>query len=197
MIKSELRKIYLEKQKSLSDAERNEKSRKIADGFFGNFNLENIRFLHLFLSIEINKEIKTSLIYKRLWQEFPEITTLTSRVNFQTMRLENLKFDSVTKLFKNKWRIAEPRTGNFVEIEKIDAVLVPLLCFDERGFRVGYGKGFYDKFLSECRTDCLKIGLSYFAPTAEITDAADFDVRMDFCLTPEKTWKWKREKVKR
>ena len=190
MIKSEFRKIYLQKQKSLSDGERNEKSRKIADKFFGNFNLENIRFLHLFLSIAINKEIKTSLIYKRLWQEFPEITTLTSRVNFQTMTLESLKFDSGTKLFKNKWRIAEPGAGNFVEMEKIDAVLVPLLCFDERGFRVGYGKGFYDKFLSECRADCLKIGLSYFAPVAQISDAQAFDVKMDFCITPEKVWKF-------
>jgi len=197
MIKSELRKIYLEKQKSLSDVERNEKSLKLANRFFENFNLADISFLHVFLPIEKNREIETFLIYKRLWQNFPEITTIASRVNFQLMTLENLKFTKDTKLVRNRWHIFEPMEEELIEIEKIDAVLVPLLCFDERGFRVGYGKGFYDKFLSECRTDCLKIGLSYFAPTAEITDAADFDVRMDFCLTPEKTWKWKREKVKR
>jgi 5-formyltetrahydrofolate cyclo-ligase len=190
MTKARLRKIYLQKQKFLSDEERNEKSQKIAGGFFGNFDLENIRFLHLFLSIAINKEIKTSFIYKRLWKEFPEITTVTSRVNFQTMTLESLKFDSITKLLKNKWRIAEPGAGNFVQTEKIDVCLVPLLCFDERGFRVGYGKGFYDKFLSQCRTDCLKIGLSYFAPVTEISDAADFDIRLDFCITPEKVWEF-------
>lgn len=185
MTKSELRKIYLAKQKSLSETERNEMSRKIADRFFENFNLSNVSFLHLFLSLEINREIKTSFIYKQLWQDFPEITTLTSRVNFQTMTLDTLKFNSVTELLKNKWRIAEPTSGDSVEIEKIDVVLVPLLCFDRRGFRVGYGKGFYDKFLSRCRTDCLKIGLSYFAPVKEISDAQDFDMRLDFCVTPE------------
>lgn len=188
MIKSELRTIHLQKQKSIPDKERDEMSRIIADGFFENFDLKNIRFLHLFLSLALNNEIKTDFIYKRLWREFPEITTVTSRVDFQTMTLEHLTFDSVAKLFKNKWRIAEPEGRNFVEAQKIDVVLVPLLCFDERGFRVGYGKGFYDKFLSECRPDCLKIGLSYFAPVTEISDAAHFDVRLDSCITPDIIW---------
>ncbi len=190
MIKSELRKIYLEKQKSLSDAERKEKSLQIADEFFENFNLESIRFLHVFLAIEKNKEIETSFIYKRLWRDFPRITTLASRVDFQTMTLENLKFTRDTKLVANRWQILEPATSEVIEIERIDAVLVPLLCFDERGFRVGYGMGFYDRFLSGCRTNCLKIGLTYFAPIAEISDAQNFDVRLDFCITPKKIWKF-------
>jgi 5-formyltetrahydrofolate cyclo-ligase len=80
-----------------------------------------------------------------------------------------------------------------IEIEKIDAIIVPLLCFDARGFRVGYGKGFYDKFLSECRTDCLKIGFSYFAPVAEISDAQDFDVKLDYCITPEEIFDWRKQ----
>lgn len=190
MTKSELRKIYLEKQKSLSDVERKEKSLRIADEFFENFNLENVCFLHVFLAIEKNEEIDTSFIYKRLWRNFPEITTFVSRVDFQTMTLENLKFTVDTKLVANKWQILEPAASDAIEIERIDMVLVPLLCFDERGFRVGYGKGFYDRLLKECRTDCRKIGLSYFAPTTEISDAQNFDVRLDFCITPKKIWKF-------
>ncbi len=185
MTKSELRKIYLERQKSLSVAERNENSRKIAERFFKNYNLDNIRFLHIFLAMEKNKEVETSFISKRLWRDFPEITTIVSRVNFQTMTLDNLKFTPETNLVQNKWHIFEPTQSELIEIEKIDAVLVPLLCFDKRGFRVGYGKGFYDKFLSECRADCLKIGLSYFAPVEEIADTQDYDVRLDFCVTSE------------
>lgn len=185
MVKSELRKLYLEKQRSLSSAERNEKSRKIADGFFENFNLENVRFLHVFLAIERNKEIETSFIYQRLWSDFSQIKTVVSRIDFPTMTLESLKFAPDVKLVQNRWRIFEPTESEPVEIERIDLVLIPLLCFDERGFRVGYGKGFYDKFLSECRADCMKIGLSYFAPVEEISDAQEFDVRLDFCITPE------------
>ena len=190
MTKVRLRKIYLEKQKSLSDAERNERSRKIASVFFKSFNLENIRFLHVFLPIEKNREIETAFIFKRLWKNYPAITTIAPRVNFQVMTLENLKFSAETKLVPNRWHIFEPTESELIEIEKNDVVLVPLLAFDERGFRVGYGMGFYDKFLSQCRTDCIKIGVSYFAPTAEITDAAAFDVQLDFCITPEKVWKF-------
>jgi len=197
MTKSGLRKIYLDKQKSLSDWERNEKSRRIADRFFENFDLENIRFLHVFLAIEKNREVETSFIYKRLWRDFPEITTVVSRVDFQTMTLENLPFTAETRLVCNRWHIFEPTDGELIEIEKIDAVLVPLLCFDERGFRVGYGKGFYDKFLSECREDCLKIGLSYFAPVAEIADAQSFDVKLDCCITPEEIFTTETQRTQR
>ena len=185
MTKSELRKIYLEKQKSLSDSDRRNKSREIADSFFDNFDLKTVHFLHIFLAIEKNKEIETQFIYERLWRDFPEVTTVVSRVDFQTMTLENLRFAADTKLIRNRWRIFEPAESEAVKLERIDAVLIPLLCFDNQGFRVGYGKGFYDKFLSECRTDCLKIGLSYFAPVEETFDAQNFDVRLDFCITPE------------
>lgn len=190
MLKSELRKIYLAKQKSLSDAERESKSRQIAERFFENFDLRRTSFLHVFLPIEKNREIRTEFIYRRLWREFSDVTTIVSRVDFQKMTLENLRFASDTELVQNRWHIAEPTHDERIEIEKIDSVLVPLLCVDERGFRVGYGKGFYDKFLSECRPDCLKIGLSYFAPVVKISDAQPFDVRLDFCLTPEKLEKF-------
>ncbi len=191
MTKSALRKIYLAKQKSLSDTEREEKSRQIAARFFEKFDLANVKFLHVFLSIEKNNEIETSFIFKRLWNDFPQMTTVVSRVDFETMTLENLRFNLDTKLVKNRWHISEPTTSELVEIERLDAVLIPLLCFDKKGFRVGYGKGFYDKFLSECRKDCLKIGLSFFPPIAEISDAQDFDIKLDFCITPEKVMKGK------
>ncbi len=190
MLKSELRKIYLTKQRLLSDEERGEKSLKIANSFFAKFGLESVNFLHVFLPIEKNREIETNTIISTLWRDFPKITTIVSRVDFETMTLENLKYNSQTELVKNKWHIDEPTGAELVEIEKIDVVLVPLLAFDKKGFRAGYGKGFYDKFLSECREDVRKIGLSYFAPIAEISDVNEFDVKLDFCVTPEKIWKF-------
>ena len=193
MTKSELRKIYLEKQKSLSGFERNEQSRRIAAGFFECCGLENIRRLHVFLAIEVNGEVETSFIYQRLWSDFPAITTVAPRVDLQTMTLASVRFTSQTKLAANKWRIFEPTENDLVEVEKIDAVLVPLLCFDQRGFRVGYGGGFYDKFLKDCRSDCLKIGLSYYAPVKEISDAQAFDAKLDLCITPQRVYSWQKQ----
>ena len=66
-------------------------------------------------------------------------------------------------------------------------VLVPGVCFDQTGHRVGYGKGFYDRFLKTCRPGCLKVGLSYFEPVDPIDDVHDGDVRLDFIVTPELT----------
>jgi 5-formyltetrahydrofolate cyclo-ligase len=69
-------------------------------------------------------------------------------------------------------------------------ILLPLLAFDEKGYRVGYGKGFYDRYLSRCRLDILKVGLSMEAPMAEIGDTDAYDMRMDYCVTPEKVWEF-------
>ena len=185
MLKAELRKIYLARQKSLSPEERNEKSRQIADRFFQNFDLNKIRFLHCFLPIARYNEIDTKQIFERIWREFPEIETLVPRVDFHANEIENLRFTFETELVQNQWDIHEPLHDKLIKAEEIDLVLIPLLCFDRKGFRVGYGKGFYDRFLKNCRADCLKIGLSYFAPVGEISDAQDFDVKLDFCVTPD------------
>ncbi len=191
MIKSELRKIYLAKRKNLSPIERNQKSEQISNNFFQAFDLSKIRFLHCFVPIEKFNEVDTNLIFQRIWREFLRLKTIAPRVNFQTHEIENVKFTRNTALVKNAWQISEPTENELVESKEIDLVLAPLLCFDERGFRVGYGKGFYDKFLKNCRKDCLKIGLSFFASVEEITDAQDFDVRLDFCITTQEVIKTK------
>ena len=189
MNKSELRKIYLERRKNLSSFDGKQKSKQIADGFFNHFDLNNVRFLHCFTAIEKFNEIDTTFIFTRIWQEFPNIQTLVPRVNFEISEIENVKFTAETKLAQNIWQINEPEIGLNVEPKEIDIIIVPLICFDEKGFRVGYGKGFYDKLLKNCRSDCLKIGLSYFAPIEKISDVENFDVKLDFCVMPEKVWK--------
>ncbi len=67
-------------------------------------------------------------------------------------------------------------------------VFVPLLAFDEKGHRVGYGKGFYDKFLSECKPEVLKIGLSFFESETLISDVLTTDIQLDLCVTPSKIY---------
>lgn len=190
MLKADLRKIYLAKQNQLSPSERLQKSKQVSESFFHNFSLETAQIIHLFLSIEKNKEIETKFFYERIWQDFPHIKTVVPRVNKKIDELESLEFDYETKLGLSSWQILEP-IGNFlINANQIDIVLVPLLCYDQKGFRVGYGKGYYDKFFNHCRSDCLKIGLSYFPPIEEIFDINEFDVTLDHCITPNKVWKF-------
>jgi 5-formyltetrahydrofolate cyclo-ligase len=190
MEKSELRKIYLEKRKLLETEEVKEKSLQVAELFFQKFDLKKIDFFHGFLPIERFSEFDTRLIFHRIWFEFSHIETLVPRVNFERDELENLKFTPVTELIQNAWMIHEPSHNELVESEKIDLVLVPLLAFDREGHRVGYGKGFYDKFLKNCRADCLKVGLSHFPPVENIADKNEFDVKLDYCLTPDEMYKF-------
>ncbi len=166
MDKSTLRKDYLFLRKSLYKNDRESRDSVIAERLFDDFDLSDISFLHLFLSIEKFAEVRTLPIVVRLWRDFPEISTVVPRVNSEKLSLEHLRYDKNANLAQNSWGILEPAGDDFVEIEKFDLVLIPLLAFDRQGFRVGYGKGYYDKFLCQCRDDCLKIGLSYFPPVA-------------------------------
>lgn len=194
MTKSELRKIYLARQRSLSPSERESKSRDIAELFFQNTDLINTRFLHCFIAIQKFNEIDTSFIFDRLWTGFPQITTAVPRVIIETGETENLVFRPDTELVQNSWQIYEPAHNEFVLTGNMDIVLVPGLAFDTFGHRVGYGKGFYDRFLAKCRPDCLKLGLSYFPPVEEISDVWDADVRLDCCITPERIFETRRRR---
>jgi len=84
----------------------------------------------------------------------------------------------------------QARSQQSGEVELIDIALVPLLCFDLIGHRVGYGGGYYDKFLAACRPDCKKVGLSVFDPVESISDIEPHDVRLDFAITPDRLWKF-------
>lgn len=188
MIKSELRKIFLDKQKSLSQETRKEKSESVINQLFANFDFSETQFLNCFVTLEKNNELDTSPIFNKIWRDFPHITTTAPKVNFDLNVLECVKLENKSQLAANKWDILEPNGEQVLEYKKLDVVIIPLIAFDERGFRVGYGKGFYDKLLKECRKDCAKIGLSLFPPVEKIRDAQDFDVKLDFCITPSKVF---------
>jgi 5-formyltetrahydrofolate cyclo-ligase len=63
-----------------------------------------------------------------------------------------------------------------------------MIGFDLQGNRVGYGKGFYDRFLERTRPDAIKVGLCLFPPVDQISDAAPFDIKMDVVVTPEQVY---------
>jgi len=185
MNKAELRQQYLEKQKMLSEEERHSASSRIADHFFSGFDLAGVRILHAFIPIEKFNEINTRIIFAKLWRDFPHIETVVPRVDFKTNSIHNLKFTHETELVRNAWDIDEPGHDELVETSSIDMVLVPGVCFDRDGHRVGYGKGFYDRFLKTCRPDCVKIGLSFFEPVEKIDDVHNGDIALDFLVSAE------------
>jgi 5-formyltetrahydrofolate cyclo-ligase len=192
MTKAELRKIYHDKRGSFSVEEIGAQSRPIADRFFEKFDLSSVENLHCFISIDKFKEIDTSPIFERVWSDFRSIQTSAPRLDRERNELEHCVYTAETELAENAWGIREPIDGDPIDAVEMDLVIVPLLCFDESGYRVGYGKGFYDRFLAGCRPDCRKVGLSFFPPVEQIDDLNEYDIPLDVCITPEKVHRFKR-----
>lgn len=186
MLKSELRETCLAKQKAISEQDRTTLSRSISELFFANFDLDGVSCVHSFIPIAKFNEVDTYMVFETVWQEFPHVMTVVPRVDYETGEITNLKFDRTTALVRNVWDIDEPSHHQSVEPETIDLVLVPGVCFDRNGHRVGYGKGFYDRLLKKCRPDCVKIGLSYFEPVEQIDDTYEGDMKLDFIVTPQR-----------
>ena len=186
MTKAELRKTYLHQRLSLGEPEYLSLSHQISDHFFATVDLSMINIIHTYLPIEKNKEPDTWLIIDKIKKEFPSVRISIPRVRNNT--LENFFFEGIHQLEKTAWDILEPNEGIPTDPEKIDIVIVPLLAFDQKGNRVGYGKGFYDKFLKQCTATCKKVGLSFFEPADFIEDTKDFDVVLTHCITPEKIY---------
>ena len=190
MTKSELRSIYLEKRRSLSSDHTSRKSESIAEKFFTEIDLVSVRKLHCFISIPSRAEVDTTLIFERLWQDLSSIKTYAPAMNETTGDIDAVEYASATRLKPNKWGINEPVDSEIGDPAAIDLVIVPLLCFDSCGHRVGYGKGYYDRFLRKCRPDCIKAGVSFFPPVDQIDDVHEGDIPLDLCFTPEKTYRF-------
>ena len=181
MNKTELRQKYKAFRNSLSENEVEEMSLAIANKILILPIWENSYF-HIFLPITEHKEVNTEFILHLLSGKDKEI--IVSKADFETRNMTHFLLTDNTKIKKNNYNIPEPVDGIEVPSPKIDVVFVPLLAYDKKGHRVGYGKGFYDKFLSQCKPDVIKIGLSFFEPEEIIADIFEGDVQLDYCVTP-------------
>ena len=186
--KAELRTIYLAKRKALSANELNQRNALLQARFIDfvqqQRKIRSLQLVHTFLPIRRQNEVDTWPLIHWLWQH--GTGTAISVTNTETNQLVHYPLTVDTVLAENKWGIPEPttRTQSTIEPIAIDMVLVPLLAFDRQGHRVGYGKGYYDRFLASCRPNCLTVGLSLFEPVERIIDIAETDVPLSHVLTP-------------
>lgn len=181
MNKTALRNKYKTLRSQLSEEEIEDKSLAIANRLLQLDVWENTYF-HLFLTIKEQNEVETEFILQILAGKDKEI--VVSKCNFETLEMTNFLLTDNTKFQKNKYNIHEPVDGIIVPVEKVEVVFVPLLAYDKIGNRVGYGKGFYDKFLAKCKPETIKIGLSFFEPEDVIDDVSESDIQLDYCVTP-------------
>lgn len=196
MLKAALRQEMLLKRQRYLPAEVQRRSRQICEQFFKNFPVSGLRVVHVFLPIASKNEVNTWFIVAHLRANFPEITVSVPVTEAADQTLSHYLLTPETTLRVNNWGIPEPANAKPLPVSLIDLVLVPLLAFDEKGHRVGYGKGYYDRFLNLCRPDTTLVGLSLEEqPVSLIQDIHENDRALPFVVTPAKVYRFTDTRV--
>lgn len=189
MNKIELRKIYLQKRKSITT-----KEKLIGDDLmllqFQQLNFSNIQFVLSYWPLNSTNEPNTHLFTGYLKHLYPNINIAYPVTNTNNHTMQAILTHEHTTFVANQWGIYEPTDGYLLPPHQIDLIFVPLIIFDILGYRVGYGKGFYDKFLTKCHKNVVTIGFSYFEPITKISDTQSFDVPLNYCITPQNRYEF-------
>ncbi len=187
MLKKDARKIFREKRSLLTVQEQG----KLDDLLLIQLQRIPLPFATTLLSywpIPANNEPTAHLFTDFLVFQNPGLRVCYPQCQFESSTMKAILTNEDTLFVKKEFNTYEPDATTVVSAAEIDIVLVPLLAFDKKGYRVGYGKGFYDRYLIDCRVDCCKIGFSYFEPVEALEDSSEFDVPLDFCITPQQAY---------
>lgn len=184
MDKNSLRKNYFQKREALNEVMLESLSLEIANRCLELPIWHKTNF-HIFLSMSKKKEVDTSFLLHILHGR--DKTIAVPKTNFQDYSMPAILLQENTKLRITKFGVPEPENGIELPPQSFEVVFVPMLAYDKVGNRLGYGKGFYDRFLAQCSSDCLFVGLSYFPPE-ESLPSNEQDIPLHYCVTPNKTY---------
>lgn len=179
--KTALRSRLILKRNSVSNDDWSLKSRKIIDRLKKLQEFQSSSTIHSYVSMNDRNEVNTHKLIKDLLASKKKVVVPIS--DFKTGELQHSTLQSFDDLTPNKWGVLEPSNSGF-DIEGIQIVLVPLLAADEKFNRLGYGKGFYDRFLSS--TKALKVGLIFDEFIFDEIPVEDFDEKLDILITEKK-----------
>jgi 5-formyltetrahydrofolate cyclo-ligase len=175
MKKAEIRKMVAEQRAQMEEKDFLERSKRVIDTL-APF-LSSQKTMASFKAIPHRNEISLDSLEGSF--AFPRVISALQGT------MEMVKAEEFTI---SDWGIPEPLGSEIIAPESIDLVLLPLVAFDLAGNRVGYGKGFYDRYLALCRPDCLKIGISLFDPVTRIEEVEGHDIPLDMAICPDKLY---------
>lgn len=189
MNKASLRKLYLEKRKTLTRSELVELSESVFNRFT-TLSFPSCKLLLSYSPIPHHQEFDVKLCEDHLRERHDHLVVGYPRLLQEDYQMEAIEPGTEELTSKNRYGIIEPANGRIIAPHEIDLVFVPLVAFDANGFRVGYGKGYYDRFLKKCRKDCLTIGFSFFEVSPSADDIDQFDVPLRFCISPLRVYEF-------
>lgn len=129
-------------------------------------------------------------LIKHLKEQYSDLIITTPVVSLEQQQFDAVVINEDSQYSLSPLSIPEPVNGAIIDPLQIDLIFIPLLAFDTNGYRLGYGKGMYDRFLERCKPNVLKIGISYFDPILKIPELHAHDVPLNYCITPQKVYKF-------
>ncbi len=189
MNKATIRKEYSLRRLTLSDEEVIILSTQIVE-LFRSLKLDGVQTLLSYSPITRKREFDPGPCEQLHLLNNPQANIALPKMDMLTLEMEAIAISLLSEFSVNSYGIAEPEGSNIISPQLIDAVFVPLLAFDIKGYRVGYGKGFYDRYFARCAPDVVRIGFSFFEALPAIRDINQFDVPLKYCITPSRLYEF-------
>lgn len=189
MIKNTVRKEFLQRRMNIQEEELKERTESITSGF-RKLALPTVNYALSYNPLLNRREFDVSLCEDILKEQNLIMRVAWPKIHVDLLDMEAVLVEKDGLFIKNRFNILEPIGGVIIPPQQLDVVFVPLVAFDERGYRVGYGKGYYDRYLSQCRPETIKIGFSFFDAVEYIEDIDEFDVPLNFCITPHRIYEF-------
>ena len=186
MNKDTVRKIYLKKRQEFSMTEFDDVSSYLIHNTIELISDLQPQCIHCFLPMHSKGEINTLPIIEYCWNN--KIDVVVPVTNFKDKTLKNAEFKPNTQTKITTLNITEPINPVWKSNNIIDLVITPLLAFDMKGFRVGYGGGFYDRFFASLGMNINRVGISLFDPCEFIDDMSELDIPLTHCVTPRRIY---------
>jgi 5-formyltetrahydrofolate cyclo-ligase len=188
-LKKELRKEMKATRRAMAQDDIVTKSRAIYERWRNRFSLKRVGYFHVFQSMATQNEVDTQELIQFVWDRHPQVHIVVPVVDERHQMLKHAVIHDRVEMRVNKFGIPEPYMPvDFVHPVQIDMVMVPLLAFDDEGQRLGYGAGYYDKFLALTRPSCVKIGICFDnGHRKELLPSEPHDIPLDFVVTESTT----------
>lgn len=165
MTKDAIRRSFLKRRKELDPKIAKEQSFRVNGVIKEHLgeHFKSSKVVHIYIDKKGSNEVDTTPLFEYLWENFPHIITATAVVIGDGI-MEQRAYSAKSTLTINRFGIEEPQEGEQIDIAAIDIAFVPMVAADRQGNRIGYGGGYYDRFLAKTSPSCIKVGLSLLEP---------------------------------
>ena len=177
-----MRMKHLQLRNSLSKDEISKKSSKVEKRLFSLPEFKKSNSMLFYASF--GKEVETGKMIEKAIAEGKNVCVPVTSFKEKTLMASSIK--GLFDLEKKPSGLIEPRELNSCPLEEIDLVVVPGIVFDEAGYRIGYGGGFYDRLLRRAPRKTVTVGLCFEQNIAKNVPKQSHDAKMDFVVTEKR-----------